>query len=394
MSRRVPIVRQLELSDCGAACLAMSLAYHGRPATLDELRAATRTGRDGVDAAGLVDAAGRYGLDARGVRVELDGLEHLDRGSILHWELSHFVVLEKLRRDGSADVIDPALGRYRVPRERLAKAFTGVAIVFSPKADFTRKAGDKPRSVWRYVGPMLTSTHLLPRIIALSVLGQLLALAVPVMTGVVVDRVIPTGDRDLLLALVLGLSAMIGFFFLSSLVRAHLLLHLRAHLDLRISTGFITHLVRLPPSFFLQRSSGDLMMRLNSNATIREILTTTAMSTVLDGATVSLYLVVIALESPLMAGIVLVLGILQVSALLVTQSRNQRLMSETLQAQSRAQGYLVQVLAGIEPLKALGAEQRAVERWSHLFVDEVTATLARGGCRRASTPCSRRCGPA
>jgi ABC-type bacteriocin/lantibiotic exporter with double-glycine peptidase domain len=356
----------------------MSLAYHGRPATLDELRAATRTGRDGVDAAGLVDAAARYGLDARGVRIDLDGLKHLERGSILHWELSHFVVLDKLRRDGSADVIDPAIGRYRVPRERLAKSFTGVAIVFQPKADFTRKPGEKPRSVWRYVGPLLVSTRLLPRIIGLSVLGQLLALAVPVMTGVVVDRVIPTGDRELLLALLLGLSAMIGFFFLSSFVRAHLLVHLRAHLDLRISTGFITHLVRLPPAFFLQRSSGDLMMRLNSNATIREILTTTAMSTVLDGATVSLYLVVIALESPLMAGIVLVLGTLQVTALLVTQSRNRRLMSESLQAQSRAQGYLVQVLAGIETLKALGAEQRAVERWSHLFVDEVNATVARG----------------
>jgi len=376
--RRIPIVRQLELSDCGAACLAMALAHHGRPTGLEELRAATGTGRGGVDAAGLVEAAARYGLHARGVRVELDALDHLPRGSILHWELSHFVVLDRVRRDGSADVLDPAVGRYRASRERLSKAFTGVAIVVEPAADFTRARGAKPRSVWRYVGPLLLGTRLLPRIVAVSLLIQVLALAVPVMTGVVVDRVVPAGDRDLLVVLVAGLSAMIGFHFLTSFVRAHLLLHLRAHLDLRISTGFISHLVRLPPSFFLRRSAGDLMMRLNSNATVREILTTTAMSTVLDGAFVSLYLVVIALESPLMALVVGALGAVQVAALLVTQSRNRRLMSESLQAQSRAQSYLVQVLAGIETLKALGAEQRAVERWSHLFVDEVNASLARG----------------
>ena len=110
MSRRVPVVRQLEISDCGAACLAMTLAYHGRPATLDELRLATRTGRDGVDAAGLVDAAGRYGLHARGVRRDLDDFDQLPRGSILHWELSQFVVLE---RGLIADTIDdeiPFLG--------------------------------------------------------------------------------------------------------------------------------------------------------------------------------------------------------------------------------------------------------------------------------------------
>ena len=378
MRRRIPIVRQLELSDCGAACLAMALALHGRPTRLDDVREATGTGRGGVDAARLVEAAQRYGLHARGVRAELDALKHLPRGSILHWELSHFVVLDRVRRDGSVDVLDPAVGRYRVSRERLSQAFTGVAIVLEPAPDFTKSKGDKPRSVWRYVGPLLMQTRLLPRIVAVSLLVQIPALAVPVMTGVVVDRVVPAGDRDLLLVLVLGLGAMIVFHFLASFVRAHLLVHLRAHLDLRISTGFISHLVRLPPAFFLRRSAGDLMMRLNSNATIREILTTTAMSTVLDGTLVTLYLVVIALESPLMALVVAVLGAIQVTTLLVTQSRNRRLMSESLQAQSRAQSYLVQVLAGIETLKALGAEHRAVERWSHLFVDEVNTALARG----------------
>ncbi|MDQ4024213.1 MAG: peptidase domain-containing ABC transporter, partial [Actinomycetota bacterium] len=142
--------------------------------------------------------------------------------------------------------------------------------------------------------------------------------------------------------------------------------------------GFIHHLVSLPYSFFLQRSSGDLMMRLNSNSTVREILTTGAMSTMLDGTLVSLYLILIFVQSPRMGAVIVGVALLQVLVMLTSHRRNQRLMSETLNAQARSQGYLVQILAGIETLKSVGAEDRAVSEWTNFFVDEVNSTLARG----------------
>src|SRR5687768_18503397 len=86
--RRIPYIQQLEISDCGAACLAMTLAYHGRDVSPEEIRRATRTSRDGVDAISIIEAARSYGLDARGVSLDLDGLEFLERGSLLHWERS------------------------------------------------------------------------------------------------------------------------------------------------------------------------------------------------------------------------------------------------------------------------------------------------------------------
>jgi ABC-type bacteriocin/lantibiotic exporter with double-glycine peptidase domain len=375
--RRLPVVRQLELSDCGAAALASVLAYHGREVPLRELRVATRTGRDGLDALGLVEAARRYGLNARGVAVDVNELHALPRGSILHWRFDHFVVLDRVRR-GGLDIIDPAQGRQRVSDEEVRTTFTGVAIVFEASDTMVRGSAGGQRSVWRYLGPLVARSGLLGRVIVLSALIQVLALAVPVMTKIVVDSVIPGADRHLLTVLEAGLFAMVVFHFLSSFVRAHVLLHLRAHLDLRIASGFMNHLARLPFGFFLQRSSGDLMLRLSSNSTVREILTTGAMSTVLDGILVSSYLVLVALQSPLMALVVALLAAMQVTALMVTRRANQRLAAENLQAQAYSHGYLVQVLAGIETLKALGAEQRAVERWTSLFVDEIHTSIARG----------------
>ena len=114
--RRIPFVQQLSAMECGAASLTMVLGYFGRRVALDDVREVLGPGRDGVTAAGLVNAAEHFGLRARGVRVDLDELEYIDRGAILHWRFSHFVVFDRLRRD-SVEIVDPAAGRRRVPME-------------------------------------------------------------------------------------------------------------------------------------------------------------------------------------------------------------------------------------------------------------------------------------
>ena len=118
-------------------------------------------------------------------------------------------------------------------------------------------------------------------------------------------------------------------------------------------------------------------MRVNSNAQIRKLLTSTALSGLLDGALASVYLVILLLASPAMAALVLLLGLLQAGVFLLSYRRYQELMSQDLQTQAKAQSYLVQMLAGIETLKASGLEDRAVEQWSHLFVDELNVALKR-----------------
>ncbi|HEV2757565.1 MAG TPA: peptidase domain-containing ABC transporter [Actinomycetota bacterium] len=376
MSKRIPYIQQLEISDCGAACLAMSMALHGRTISAEEVRNATGTGRDGVNAASIIRAARAYDMRARGVKVELDGIKYLPKGAILHWEFNHFVVFERLTRGGIV-IVDPAAGRRKITLERFGESFTGVALIVEPDEGFTRDRAAN-RSAWRYVRPMMRQSGLLGRVAAVSLFIQVLALSVPILTGVLVDRIVPTGDRNLLFLLTMGLGAMALFHMLSSFVRAHLLLNVRTQLDLKISLGFIQHLVSLPYSFFLQRSSGDLMMRLNSNSTVREILTTGAMSTMLDGTLVSLYLILIFVQSARMGAVIVGVALLQVLVMLVSHRRNQRLMSETLNAQARSQGYLVQILSGIETLKSVGSEDRAVSEWTNFFVDEVNATLSRG----------------
>jgi len=374
--KRLSLVQTLAETDCGAACLSMILDYHGKSVRLEELRHATGTDRDGVDALSLLQAARTYGLRGRGLHIDIDELPYLPSGSILHWEFNHFVLLERVRRR-AVDLVDPAYGRRRVPLAEFRKAFTGVALTFEPGDDF-EEGGEAGKGTWRYFRRVLSQPGIISKLFVTSVLVQLFLLATPVLTTALVDRIVPRGDQQLLTVLSVGFALVIAFNFLSTIVRAHLLLHLRTHMDVQMTLGFLEHLVSLPYAFFQRRSAGDLIMRLNSNATMREILTTSTMSALLDGTLVSVYLLLLFLFSPRIGLLVVGLGMAQVLIFAASRGVYRNLMTKDLHARARSEGYLVELLRGIETLKSIGAERRAVEHWSNLFVDQLNVSISRG----------------
>lgn len=369
-------MQQLTATDCGAACLATVLTYWGKRVRLDEeVREAVGTGRDGASADQLLRAARWFGLRGRGVRVDLEELEFLEPGTVLHWQLNHFVVFERLRR-GSVDIIDPAFGHRRLSLEEFGKAFTGVALLLEPGDMFEPENG-AARPLPRMLRQLLWRSGLWARIALMSIL-LLFSLGLPILTGLVVDRIVPRSEWHLLTVLGAGVTVMIVFQFLSSMIRGRLLLHMRTQLDARMTLDFVEHLLALPNAFFQRRSSGDLLMRMNSNTVIREILTSGALSTLLDGSLVALYLVIIVAASRALALLVLLLATTQLGIYFASRGRQRRLMSQSLVTQVRAQSNQVEMLAGIETLKAMGAEQLATEHWANLFVDDLNVSLQRG----------------
>jgi ABC-type bacteriocin/lantibiotic exporter with double-glycine peptidase domain len=373
--RQIPFVRQMTGTECGAACLAMVLHYYGKEVALEEVRNVAGVNRDGATALSIINAGRWYGLRGRGVRVEIEELDCLDPGTILHWEFNHFVVFERLRRD-SVDVVDPQFGRRRIPMAQFRRAFTGAALLFEPDSSFTPAASDgKP--VWRYLRHVLRDSGGWTRVLSLSLLLQVLALALPVLTGAIVDRVVPENDRRVLGVLTLGMTAVIGFHFLAMMSRSHLLLQLRTRLDMQLTIGFVEHLVDLPFPFFQQRATGDILMRLNSSATIRDILTSGALSTMLDGCLLIIYLAVLLAMSPRFGLVVMAIASLQVLLFLLVRRRQRDLTAETLHAQAKAESHQVELLAGMETLKATGSEHRLVGQWTDLFFDSLNVSLRR-----------------
>lgn len=375
--RRVPVFHQASNTDCGAACLAMVLAYHGRWEPLGEIREELGIGRDGASAKDIVEAARRFSLNARAVRVDdPQDLRHLPRGSILHWKFDHFVVLEGGSAKGCR-VVDPSHGRRQVSWDETGLAFTGVALVFHPDEKFVR-GGRRASGMARLVGPLKEHWRVLAKVVVVSLLLQVLMLALPVVTGVVVDRIVPTSDLDLLGILALVVVVVLAYRYMVLQLREYLMLYLRAKLDERLTLSFLGHLVSLPFSFFERRSHGDLSVRLESNSTLREIMTSSVLTAALDGLLVVMYLALLFMGHPGLAWLALSFALVRFVLFAIVGRRTRELSGDVIKAQSDTRSYQIHVLRGIETLKTSGQEAMATSLYADVYRRELASVVSQG----------------
>ncbi|HSO40116.1 MAG TPA: peptidase domain-containing ABC transporter [Labilithrix sp.] len=380
--REIPFVQQTMATDCGAASLAMTLGLHGHHVSLEEVRAVLGISRDGVKASAIVEAANRFELEARGVKIALEDLVHLPQGSILHWEFVHYVVFDRMEGD-VLHIVDPATGPRKVPAPEARKSVTGVALVLEPRETFVQqKKGESV--VLRYLRAALRASQDWGRIAAVSLTIEGLTILLPLITGRLIDRVIPRSDVHLLYVLVGAFSVAAVFYLLAALVRGHLMLHLKTRFDTRMTMSFVHHVLRLPYEFFELRQPADLQMRVSSIQQIREVLTGALLSAGLDGSLVVAHLFFLATMSLRMFGIALVVVSIQGGLYLATRRRLRELSADVLAKQTAASNALNELLTGIESLKAGGVEHRAAQTWAGNYVDVLNVSLRRGSTQATS----------
>ena len=375
LRRRVPFIPQIEVTECGAACLTMVLAYHGHHAPLSELRQTCGVSRSGADALALVRAARRYGLTASGLKVEMDQIGQLPLPAVLHWDFEHFLVLERLTRKG-AILVDPASGRRTISLEEMGRHFTGIALMLRPSPSLRRRKRVRP-SLAKYREIFRSSLPSLAQILLASIGLQMVGLLFPVATQILLDSVIVPQQRAWLYGLCFGLAAAVLTKALLTLVRSFVVQGLRNLLDFTLMTRFLDHLLHLPLGFFLQREAGDLVQRVHSNTTVQNLLSSQSISALLDGFLLLGYAALM-LAFDLKLGLVIIaFGLVRVALLLAVRERSQLAMASELTAGGREFGALLEALNGLETTKASGAENRMVQRWSHRMTVKVNSSLER-----------------
>lgn len=373
--RRVPYIPQMEAVECGAASLAMILAYHGHHAPLAEVRQACAVGRDGTTAEAILRAARAYNLDAEAVKVALENLHELPLPAILHWGFNHFVVLERLNRRG-AFLVDPVDGRRQVIGKELDQNFTGVALVFAPDDPFVLRDAIRP-SLDKYRDLLREAFPVLGQVAGHSLLLLLLALVPAMASQFLIDRVvIPKQD-----AWLIGLAAtLIGTWLgrtISTLARSYVVQGLQVHMDIQLMHRFMGHLLRLPLSFFLQRRTGDLMQRAASLGSLRSFFTSRTVSALLDGFQILGFGFLMVAWQPLLGTLILGLASARVALTFSLRAWFRQIMAAELAASGREQAVLMECLSALETIKASQAEGRMVERWTSRMVERVNAGLRR-----------------
>ena len=373
--RRVRYIPQIETTECGAASLAMVLAYHGHHAPLAELRQACGVSRSGADALAIVRAARGYGLQADGVRVEMEQVEALSLPAIIHWDFDHFLVLERLTRT-HAVLVDPASGRRTVRLDEMGRHFTGIALQLAPTPALRPRARTRP-SLARYAEIFRRSLPSLAQVLLASLGLQIVGLLFPVATQILVDAIVVPHQASWLWGLAAALAAAVLTKALLLLVRSFVVQGLRSVLDFTLMSRFLGHLLHLPLGFFLQREAGDLVQRVQSNSQIQNLLSSQSISALLDGLLLLGYAGLMLAFDWRLGLVIIGFGAVRVLLLLFVRERNQLAMASELTASGREFGALLEALSGLETTKASAAESRMVQRWAHRMTGRVNGSLTR-----------------
>jgi NHLM bacteriocin system ABC transporter peptidase/ATP-binding protein len=277
---RTRTLLQMEMTECGAACLGIILAHYGRIVPLAELRRACGVSRDGSKASNMVYAARSYGLVAKGFRKDIHELTDVAYPYIAFWSFNHFVVVEGCRR-GRVFLNDPATGPRTVSLDEFDAAFTGVVLTMQPGEGFA-KGGRAPGAVdglWRR---LRSSAGALALCSVISFLLVLPGLVVPALLMVFVDQVlvqqVASRARPIVAALVAA--TLIGLVLTS--IQLRLLRRLRLKLATTASAAFVSHLLRLPMEFYAQRYSGEIAGRVALNDRIADLLSGRLASAAID----------------------------------------------------------------------------------------------------------------
>ncbi|MFQ3616933.1 MAG: NHLP family bacteriocin export ABC transporter peptidase/permease/ATPase subunit [Cyanobacteriota bacterium] len=368
---RVPTVLQMEAVECGAASLGMILAYHGAIASLAELRQVCGISRDGSKASNLLHAARNYGLDAKGFKLDLAGLQRLKPPFIVYWNFNHFLVVQGFHRH-RVYLNDPATGPRTVSLAEFSEAFTGVVLTFAPGAEF-QKGGQKPSVLRALKARLRGSLGSLLFCVAVGFLLVLPGLAMPAFSQVFVDEVLLKGRQDWLRPLVFVMLFTAAITGLLTRLQLQLLRRLRVKLAMGMSSRFLWHLLYLPVSFYDQRFAGEISSRVQLNDRLAGLLSGQLATTAISAVMVVFYgLVMWQYDS-----ILTLIGITFVIINLLALQTVSRFRSDTnlrlMQEQGKVNGVAMSGLQSIETLKASGLESDFFTRWAGYYAKLLNA---------------------
>jgi len=369
----------MEAAECGAAALTMVLAYHGHHAPLSEVRQRCGVSRDGSNAKNIVAAARTYGLKPVARRVDPPDLANCRGPAILHWEMNHFVVLERWT-PARAYLVDPAVGRRVIGSAEFDGSFTGILLEFSPGESFVlRRRAFVSRS--HYLALLRGTGRALGMVLFASFALDALATVTPLTTQLVIDHVIGRRRVDWLFVIVGSAGALVTFSALWSLLRNWLLVRIRLRLDVGITQHFVAHLLNLPIPFFAQRSTADLMARIQASKTIRQVLADQSIRLLADGVMLLAYLGLMFAFDVQMSAIVLTAAALYLVVFMLARPLLQAGADEAQRKDTTANSALFQVLRGIHTIKSAGAERAGHERWINTWISSLN-TNARFAIRQ------------
>ncbi len=382
---RVRLVRQTEIAECGLACLTMIAGFHGLDVDLGTMRRRFVPSLRGAALRSLITIADQIGLTPRAVKLPLDQLPNLQMPCVLHWDMNHYVVLERIKRQ-RALIHNPDGRTMWMEMDQVSKHFTGVALELRPSDNFEQgKERERLRmsQLWRRGSGM---SRAMAQVLVLTLVLQAFVLASPYYMQIAIDNVLPARDHDLLTVLALGFGLLTLINAAATLLRSFVLLVAGTTLGYSLASNIARRLFRLPIDWFERRHTGDILSRFQSIGPIQTLLTQGAVAAVVDGGMAMLTLALMFWYSGVLASVALIAFVLYVGVRIVSFAFEKEAKEGSLIAHGKEQSTLIETLRGMTTLRLFGRETVRHALWQTKLTDAVNsdARISRIGIWQSS----------
>ena len=284
-SRRLPVMLQNEMAECGLTCLLMIANYWGHEFDLISLRRRFSVSIKGLTLKSLITISTSLSFQARPLKLNLNDLPKLSLPCILHWNMTHYVVLKHVSKN-YVIIHDPAVGERRISLLELSKSFSGIALELTPNQDFEKKREVESFTLRSLMGRVVGLKRGLTQILLLGVAIQICALIGPFYMQWVVDEAILVHDKDLLTVLGCGFILLVFVQAATGAVRTWVTTVLSTNLNLQWLGNTFFHLLSLPLDYFEKRHTGDIVSRFSSIQEVQSSITTNFIEGIIDGVLV------------------------------------------------------------------------------------------------------------
>lgn len=368
-----PFYKQLDASDCGAACLRMVARYHGRHYSLEYLRELSYLDREGASLMGIADAAEKIGLRTLGVKTNFSRLQNeLPLPCIAHWKQNHFIVVYRIA-GGKVYVADPAVGKVQLTEQEFMNDWfsgvyqtepQGILLLLEPTPEFYEREGESDdraglNVLWQYIRP---HKALVWQLALGLLLGSILQLAFPFLMQALVDKGVQLRDYNFVYLVLIAQ----GMLFFSQMavefIRGWILLHIGTRVNVNLVSDFLIKLMRLPMSFFDAKMTGDLLQRIYDNERVERFLTSSSLVTLFSVFSLGVFSLVLLFYSTTIFAVFFLAAVLYFGWVFLFMQRRRSLDYRRFEQMAENQSTLIQLVNGMQEIKLHNAERQ--KRWS------------------------------
>lgn len=379
---RFPREHQLDMMDCGPACLKMIAKYYGKFYSLQNLRDKCGLTKEGVSFLGLSHAAEDIGLHTISLKCSIeDLLIKVPLPAIVHWNNSHFIVVYKAvpkkgGKKGDLYVSDPAKGYLKYNLEDFSQKWIkkdtqlGLVMAIEPMADFYQRENnekiERKKTFDNFLSYFKPYKKSFLNLFIVMFLVTILQGLLPFISKAVIDVGIQTHDIDFINIVLFANVAIIVSIMLSNLVRDWILLHVTSRVNIALISDYLIKLMRLPISFFENKMTGDILQRAQDHERIRSFIMDNSINMIFSTLTFFVFGVIMFIYNPVIFYIFITGSSIYIAWVMAFIRIRKKLDWEYFDLVSKNQSYWVETISSIQDIKINNYEKQKRWKWENI----------------------------